>query len=90
MNLIAEIVYALCTLTALACAMLLARGYQRTRARILFWSALCFAFLTLNNFLLFVDLILLPGPDFDLRPLRDLAGFLAMIVLVIGLIWDAD
>ena len=90
MNLVAEIVYILCSLTALACALLLARGYFRSRARILFWSALCFAFLTINNILLFVDLILLPGPDFDLRPLRDLAGFLAMVVLVFGLIWDAD
>ena len=51
----AETVYALCALTSLACAALLLRGYVRSRVRLLLWSGLCFAFLFLNNVLLFVD-----------------------------------
>ena len=42
-------VYSLCLLTSLACAWLLGRAYARTSARVLFWSAACFLFLTVNN-----------------------------------------
>src|SRR5947208_1260687 len=85
-----EIVYLLCALTALACAVLLYRAYKKSHAKMLLWSAWCFLFLTLNNIILFIDLIVLPGPDYDLRPLRDLTGLLAMLVLVFGLILFSD
>ena len=85
-----EVIYALCALTALACTFLLARGYYRSRAHILLWSAACFALLTVNNILLFVDIVLLPGPLNDLQPLRDISGLLALLVLVVGLILDSD
>jgi hypothetical protein len=84
----AQVVYMLCTLTAFACAVLLSRAYGRSRAKILFWSALCFYLLALNNAILFVDLVVVPGSD--LRPIRDIAGLSAMAVLAIGLIWNAD
>ncbi|HVT82005.1 MAG TPA: DUF5985 family protein, partial [Phycisphaerae bacterium] len=42
-------IYLLCALTSLACAILLARGYLRSRAKILLWSGLCFALLAINN-----------------------------------------
>ena len=45
---IASVVYVLCALTALACAVLLFRGYRASGARLLLWSAVCFAGLTLN------------------------------------------
>lgn len=35
-------VYVLRALTTLVCAILLTRGYIRSRARLLLWSALCF------------------------------------------------
>ena len=38
------LVYTLCFLTSSACALLLARNYRRTGARLLLWSALCFVF----------------------------------------------
>ena len=42
-------VYVLCFLTSVTCAVLLARSHWRTGARLLLWSALCFAFLAINN-----------------------------------------
>lgn len=84
----AETVYALCALTSLACALLLARGYLRTRARLLLWSALCFAGLALNNGLVFLDLVILP--EIDLSLWCNLAGVVAVSFLLYGMIWDAD
>jgi hypothetical protein len=84
----AEIVYILCALTSFACAVLLARGYVRGRSRLLLWSAVCFAGLTLNNFLLFLDLVIYP--DVDLSLWRGLAGVGGLAFLLYGMIWDAD
>ena len=84
-----EVIYLLCAATALACTLLLARGYRRSRARILLWSAICFALLTFNNILLYVDLAV-TGPGVDLQPLRDITSVAALVVLVIGLILDGD
>ena len=53
-------IFGLCTLTALACAVLLLRAYARSRFRLLLWSGLCFAGLTLNNALLVLDRVVLP------------------------------
>ena len=83
----AEIVYALCALASAACATLLILSYQRTRARLLLWSCLCFAGLALNNVLLFVDLVLVP--DVDLSLARAVTGFFGVACLAHGLIWDA-
>jgi hypothetical protein len=83
----AEFVYALCALTSIVCAVLLLRGYRRSRTRLLFWSALCFAGLALNNLLLLVDLYVVP--DMDLFAPRTAAAVIAMAVLLYGLIWDS-
>lgn len=82
----AEITYVLCALTSILCAVLLARGYARTRTRLLMWSTLCFVGLALNNILLFVDLVLLP--DVDLRVFRSGSALVSVLMLVIGLIWE--
>ncbi len=83
------IIYGLCALTALGCTILLLRGYRRSRYRLLLWSGLCFAGLTLNNVLLVIDKVALP-PDQDLSVARTLVAVAAMIVLLYGLIWDSD
>lgn len=85
----AAIVYFLCGLTALACAWLLLRSYARTRLRLLLWSALCFAGLTVNNVLLFVDRILLPS-TIDLGTWRLVAALVALLPLLYGLIWEDE
>jgi hypothetical protein len=90
----AETVYVLCTLTCLACAVLLLRGYLRTRARLLLWSCLCFTALTVNNVLLFVDKVVFPeratllGVDFQV--LRSAIALSGLVLLLVGLIWDSD
>lgn len=78
----AEIVYGLCALTSLGCAVLLGRAYQRSRVKLLMASSLCFAGLTVNNLLLFLDFAVLP--DVDLSVIRSVVAFVAVLVLVAG------
>jgi hypothetical protein len=85
---VATAVYALCALLSLACALLLLRAWRSTRARLLLWSALCFAWLALSNVLLFVDLAIL-GDDADLRWARSLTFLAGTASLLVGLVWDA-
>ena len=82
----AEIVYALCGLTSIVCALLLTRGYTASKTRFLLWAALCFVGLAIDNVVLFVDLVLLP--NVDLFVWRMITALLAMIVLLFGLIWE--
>jgi hypothetical protein len=82
----AELVYLLCVVTSAACAGLLIRTYLRTRTRLLLWSSLCFAGLTLNNALLFVDLVLVP--ELDLSLVRAAVALVAMCALLVGLVLD--
>lgn len=84
----AAAVYLLCALTSILCAVLLIRAHGASRARLLFWSSLCFIFLALNNVILFVDLIVVPQTD--LRLLRDLTGLVALVIMLFGLIWDRE
>jgi hypothetical protein len=81
-------VYLLCFLTSGACAGLLARSYRRTGMRLLLWSALCFVLLAANNFLVFIDLLVLPSADF--RLLRHALSLGAVAVLLFGFIWDLE
>ena len=85
----AEWVYALCTFTSTACAVLLLRGYQRSRLRLLFWAGLCFVGFALNNILLFIDLIVLPT-QIDLSVWRTVPAVIGVLLLLYGLIWEAD
>jgi hypothetical protein len=83
------LVYLLCLATSAACAFLLARSFLKARSRMLFWSALCFAFLAVVNLLVIFDLVIYPE-DIDLRPLRLWLTLLAVAVLLFGFIWDED
>jgi len=82
----ARAIYVLCALTSLACAVLLLRSYARTRARLLLWSGLCFAFLFINNVMLYVDVELLPSTDLSVA--RGIPVVAALAVLLYGLIWE--
>jgi hypothetical protein len=84
----AALIYSLCALVALTCAFLLLRAYTRQRYRLLLWSGLCFAGLTVNNVFLVLDKIFLPSVDLSI--LRLLVALLSIGVLLYGLIWDAD
>jgi len=84
----AALTYTLCALTALLCTVLLLVAYMRSHYRLLLWSGLCFAFLTLNNVLLVADKIIFPAYDFGLW--RSLAALCAMTILLFGLIWETE
>lgn len=84
----AAIIYGLCALTALVCTFLLLQAYSRGGYRLLLWSGLCFAGLTINNLLLVIDKLIIPATD--LTALRAFVALLAMIVLLYGLIWRAE
>lgn len=87
-DLFPTVVYSLCFLTSSACAWLLGRSYQQTRARLLLWSSLCFILLAANNLLLVVDLLVFPAVD--LRIGRLLLAVAAASVLIFGFIWDLE
>ena len=71
-------VYTLCLVTSSLCTFLLVRSYLATRARLLFWSAICFIFLAANSLLVILDILVFPDVDFGLwRPglaIRDTGG----------------
>jgi hypothetical protein len=83
----AGIVYVLCALTAASCAVLLLRGYRASGARLLLWGGLCFLCLTVNNVIVFLDLMVVPSVDLFIW--RNAAALLGMALLVWGLIMDA-
>ena len=79
--------YFLCALTALACFVLLWRGWRANGAALLFWSALCFAGLTASNVLLVLDKLYIAT---DLSPYRAGVTLVSVLLLVFGLIWGDD
>jgi len=82
---IAQLVYALCGLTSIACAVLLLKAYRGSRTPLLLWTGLCFALLALSNIVLFIDLVLTPR-DVDLSLYRNSLTAAAHLVLLLGLI----
>lgn len=82
-------IYTLCALTSIVCFVLLWRSWRRSGARLLFWSALCFAALSVNNVLLVADRVIWPL-EVDLGIPRLLAALAAVLLLLFGLVWEED
>ena len=80
--------YILCTLVCLVCAVMLLRGYFRGRHRLLLWSGLCFAGLTLSNVFVFLDLVIYPQVDLYLW--REITAAVSMLILLFGMIWEGE
>jgi hypothetical protein len=85
---VVTLVYALCALTSLLCAVLLLSAYVRSRVRLLFWSGLGFAGLAMSNGLMFTDFVVVP--EVDLGPVRAAVTFAAISVLLFGLLWEGE
>ncbi len=83
----AAVVYVLCALTSLACAVLLLRSYRRRPVGLLLWSGLGFIGFALGNALLVVDLLMVPQVDLSL--LRSLPVLAGIGVLLYGLVWGS-
>jgi hypothetical protein len=73
-----SLLYLLAVVTSLACMVLLFRAYAASGTRLLLWSALCFVGLSLNNVLLFFDLVIF---------VTEIAGLLCLLY---GFIWEAE
>lgn len=76
------------TITVGLCAWLLLRGYINGRARLLLWSGLCFAGLTVSNALLFVDLTIVPHVNLYIWRLAVAA--VSVLLLIYGLVFESD
>lgn len=86
---VASVIYALCALTSLLCAWLLLRGYWKNGYRLLLWSGLCFAGLSINNILLILDRVVFPD-TIDLATWRLVSALGALLPLLYGLIWEEE
>lgn len=78
--------YTLTILTTLLCAVLLLRAWFRVRSGLLLWSGLCFAGLTIDNFLVLGDMVLFPS--IDLYSYRLASAAISISLLLVGLIWE--
>ena len=85
----AALIYGLCALTSILCFVLLFRSWRASGARLLFWSALCFGALSVNNVLLVLDRVVFPV-QVDLANARLAAALVAVLLLLFGLIWEED
>lgn len=87
-NYLESTVYVVCAGTALVCTLLLLRSYRQTGFRLLLWTSICFLMFTINNIVLFIDVVLVP--DMDLAWFQSLSALLGGIVLLYGLIWETE
>lgn len=81
-----SLVYILCIGTSLICAFLLLRAYGRSRVKLLLWSGICFAGLTVENVILYMDQFVVP--DIDLSAFPQLIALTSRCVLLSALIWN--
>ena len=84
----AAVVYSLCAITALVCTVMLLMAYRKSSYRLLLWSGVCFAGLTLNNALLVADKVIFPLVD--LSTMRTAIALISMSILLYGLVWEAE
>lgn len=80
------LIYGLCLAASASCAALLGRAYVRSRTRLLLWTAISFCFFALTNFVLVIDMLVLP--DADLWVWRQVTTGAGLGVLLFGFIWE--
>ena len=73
---------------SLACTIVLSYSYANRGARLLFWCALFFVCLTLNNVLLFFNMVVVP--HLDLRLYRFASAAAGLLFVLYGLIYEAQ
>lgn len=82
-----EVVYALCAIISVGCAVQLFRSYRKRPARLSLWVMLCFISVAVNNVMLFLDRVLVP--EVDLGLFRAGTAVVAAVILTGGLIWES-
>lgn len=83
----AEIVYILCALASLACAVIVFRSFREQRSRMLLLVTLCFVGMAINGAILVIDLVV--WPEMDLRLARTLVAYVSLLGFLFGLIWES-
>ncbi len=83
-----QIVYGLCLLASTTCAVLLSRAWWTSRQPLLFWSAICFALLALNNLFVVLDMVIFADIDFTLA--RQISALAAVATLLYGFVWESE
>ena len=83
------VLYLLAVLTCITCTVLLFRSYAASGSRLVLWTALCFVGLSLNNILLFFDLVVFIT-QFDLRWYRHGAALAGLLCLLYGFILESE
>lgn len=83
----AAIVYLLCTLTSLLCAIMLFRAFKKSQFRLLFWSSMGFIGFGISNILLFIDVVVFPDVTYILN-FRSVPAVVGMITMIYGLIME--
>lgn len=83
----AAIVYILCTLTSLLCAIMLFRAFRKSQFRLLFWSSMGFTGFGISNILLFIDVVIFPDVTYILN-FRSVPAVIGMITMIYGLIME--
>lgn len=79
--------FILCAVTSLLSGVLLWRAARGPTLRLLRWSAAFFFGMTLNNLLLFVDVV--TGPDVNWTTPANVVAVLSIIGLIYALIWES-
>ncbi len=75
-------------LTTMLCALLLLRAYYNVRRRLLLWSGLCFAGMSISTMLRIADLRIFLQTD--LYSYRLGVTAVSMGLLLFGLIWESQ
>ena len=82
-----EATYILCMITSVVSALLLAQAARRSAGRLLFWGAVFFVGMALNNLLMFVDAAVVPKSNWSLAP--NVVALASIAVLLYALIWES-
>lgn len=82
------LVYALCGVASVLCAILVARRAVAAASRLLVTVALGFGALALNNLLLVADMLVLPSAD--LWAWRQIFAGAAILIFLYGFIWESE
>lgn len=88
MSFVQVAIYGLCFVTCLGCGFLLLRGYRRNGARLLLWTGACFCMLSINNFVVLLDLVVFVAED--LQGWRHAVSLAAVATLITGLVWESE
>lgn len=83
----AAVVYLLCALTSLLCAVMLFKAFKKSQFRLLFWSSMGFTGFFISNILLIVDVLVFPDVTYIIH-FRSIPAVIGMVVMIYGLIME--